>query len=56
MQNRGFVPSVIEETMQNGIGMPNKISGRMQFYDSINNISVITENGEVVTTMYGRPN
>ena len=32
------------------------VAGRVQFYDSINNISVVTENGEVVTILYGRIN
>ena len=54
MQNRGFTPSVIEETIQNGTSVPNKVSGRVQFYDPANNISVITEDGKVVTLMYGR--
>jgi len=54
MQNRGFNPSVIEETIQNGASIPNKVVGRMQFYDPENNISVITEEGKVVTVMYGR--
>ncbi len=56
MQNRGFTPSVIEETIQYGTSVPNKVAGRMQFYDSVNNISVITEDGKVVTVMYGRSN
>jgi RHS repeat-associated protein len=54
MQNRGFTPSVVEETIQSGVGMPNKIAGRIQFYDPVNNISVIIEDGEIVTVMYGR--
>ena len=56
MQDRGLMPSVIENTIQNNIGLPNKVAGRVQFYDSINNISVVTENGEVVTILYGRLN
>jgi len=54
MQNRGITPSVIEGAINNGISLPNKVSGRMQFYDSINNISVITEEGGVVTVFYGK--
>jgi hypothetical protein len=54
MQNRGLTPSVVEETIQNGVATPNKAAGRMQFHDPINNISVITENGRVVTVMHGR--
>jgi hypothetical protein len=56
MQNRGFTPSVVEETIQSGIGVPNKVTGRTQFYDPVNNISVVTENGEVITVVYGRLN
>jgi hypothetical protein len=54
MQNRGLTSSVVEETIQNGVSLPNKVAGRMQFYDPVNNISVITEDGKVVTAMYGR--
>ncbi len=56
MQNRGFTPSIIEGTIQNSAGMPNKVFGGMQFYDSVNNVSVITENGEVITVIYGKLN
>lgn len=55
MQNRGFTPSVIEETIQSGMDNMNKTSGRIQFYDPVNNISVVTEDGKVVTATYGRP-
>lgn len=54
MQDRGLMPSVIENAIQKNIVMPNKVMGRMQFYDGINNISVVTENGEVVTILHGR--
>ena len=54
MQNRGFTPSVIEQAIKDGLSSPNKVMGRMQFYDPVNNISVVTEDGHVVNTMYGR--
>ncbi|MBS0626066.1 MAG: hypothetical protein JSS32_08460, partial [Verrucomicrobia bacterium] len=54
MQNRGFTPSIVEGTIQHGTSMPNKVSGRMEFFEPINNISVITEDGKVVSVMYGR--
>jgi filamentous hemagglutinin len=54
MQNRGFTPSVVEETIKSGLNVPNKFTGRTQFYDPKNNISVITENGRIITVMYGR--
>ena len=56
MQNRGIMPSVVENAIQNCTGIPNKIAGRTQFYDSVNNISVITGDGNVVTVMHGRSN
>jgi hypothetical protein len=56
MQDRGLMPSVMENTIQNNVGLPNKVSGRVQFYDAINNVSVVTENGEVVTILHGRLN
>ncbi|NGX38597.1 MAG: hypothetical protein K1000chlam2_01771, partial [Chlamydiae bacterium] len=56
MQDRGFMPSIVEKTIQSNVGTPNKVVGRMQFYDAVNNISVVTENGEVVTILSGRLN
>ncbi len=56
MQDRGFMPSVIENAIKNNTRAPNKFAGRVQFYDSTNNISVVTENGEVVTTLHGKLN
>ncbi|MGE0669380.1 MAG: DUF4258 domain-containing protein [Parachlamydiales bacterium] len=56
MQNRGFTPSVVEETMQNGISAPNKVAGRTLFYDFENNITVVTEDNKVVTVIYGKTN
>jgi len=53
MQNRGIPPSVVENAIQHGVSAPNKVAGRTQFYDSVNKISVVTENGEVVTVLYG---
>ncbi|MFY7842685.1 MAG: DUF4258 domain-containing protein [Rhabdochlamydiaceae bacterium] len=55
MQNRGFTPSLLEETIQNGTSMSNKVTGRMQFNNPANHISVITEDGKVVAVIYGRP-
>lgn len=53
MQNRGFTPSVVEDVIRNGIKSPNKRAGRIQSYDPINDITVITENGKVITVSYG---
>jgi hypothetical protein len=43
MQNRGIIPSIVEKIIQSDVGVPNKIIGRMQFYDKLNDISVVTE-------------
>ena len=43
-------------SLKNGVEMPNKVFGRVQFYDCINNVSVVTENGGFVTTMHCRLN
>jgi hypothetical protein len=52
MQSEGFVPSVIQDAIENGqeaIGS----SGRVAYYSPENNISVITENGRVITVSSG---
>lgn len=54
MQNRGFTPSAVENTIQNFTGMPNKRPGRIQHYDPVGDISVVIENGKVVTVTYGK--
>jgi len=46
MQDQGFIPSVVENTIQNNIGLPNKYPGRVNFYDAVNNVYVVIENGE----------
>jgi hypothetical protein len=53
MQNRGIMPSVVENTIQNGIPSPDPIPGRMRFYDPENNVSVVTEGGRVVSVRFG---
>jgi hypothetical protein len=50
MQDRGYVPLVIENTIKIGKKTPNKVRGRVQYYDSKNRLRVITEiDGEIVT-------
>jgi hypothetical protein len=52
MQSEGFVPSVVQDAIENGqetIGQ----SGRVAYYSSENNITVITENGRVITVSSG---
>jgi RHS repeat-associated protein len=56
MQNRGVMPSAIENTITTGKIFPTQ-SGTTGYYDSTNNIRVIvnSETGKVVTTIRGTP-
>jgi filamentous hemagglutinin len=56
MQNRGLVPSVVENTIQQGKLFPTR-AGTTGFYDPVNNLRVITNsnNGRVVTVIPGEP-
>ena len=52
MQSEGFTPSVVEDAITHGqqsVGA----SGRVAWYSADNNITVITENGKVVTVTSG---
>ena len=54
MQNRGFTPSVIEETIQRGSHSIGKTPGTMVYYDSANDVTVILNTeGRVITGSYG---
>ena len=56
MQNRGFMPSVVENTIKQGTTFPTR-AGTTGFYDSVNNVRVITDSasGRVVTVIPGAP-
>jgi hypothetical protein len=56
MQNRGFMPSVVENTIKQGTIFPTR-AGTTGFYDSLNNVRVITDSasGRVVTVIPGAP-
>ncbi|MFM6071572.1 MAG: DUF4258 domain-containing protein, partial [Dolichospermum sp.] len=56
IQGRGLTPSVVENTIQSGQVIPGKIPGTTAHYDSINNVTVITDtaSGRVVTAAPGR--
>ena len=56
MQNRGITPTVVDHTIQTGTATAGKVPGTMAHYDSVNNITVITnsESGRVVTVSYGQ--
>uniref|UniRef100_UPI001300881E DUF4258 domain-containing protein n=1 Tax=Fastidiosibacter lacustris TaxID=2056695 RepID=UPI001300881E len=57
MQNRGIMPSVVENTIKTGQTLPTK-AGTTSFYDLVNNVRVITnsETGRIVTVIRGVPN
>jgi hypothetical protein len=56
MQNRGLMPSVIDNTIETGTIFPTK-AGTTGYYDPVNNVKVIVNSstGRVVTTIRGKP-
>ena len=52
MQDRGITPSAVKEAITYGIVIEAR-NGRKMYIDYKNNITVITENGKVVTVRYG---
>ena len=56
IQNRGVMPSVVENTIQTGNRYPTR-SGTTGYYDPVNNVRVIVDSktGRVVTTIRGKP-
>jgi RHS repeat-associated protein len=56
MQNRGILPSVVQNALENGVGFSTR-AGTAGYYDAANNVSVIvnSETGMVVTVRYGGP-
>ena len=54
MQGRGIYPSVVENTIRVSNPVYQASRGTSQYYDTVNDISVILNNkGNVVTTFYG---
>lgn len=55
MQNRGLMPSVIENAVQTGRRSADPIAGRFRFYDEVNDITVIMDEAKnkVITVMPG---
>ncbi|CAB3751839.1 hemagglutinin repeat-containing protein [Paraburkholderia humisilvae] len=54
MQDRGLTPSVIKNTIDNGVPTPSR-GGTTVFYDPKNNVSVVTNSeGKVITVKYGK--
>lgn len=56
MQGRGFMPSVVENTIQRGTTFPTG-AGTTGYFDSVNRVRVITDtaSGRVVTVIPGAP-
>ncbi len=55
MQNRGVVPSVVEDSIRNGKSFSAGNPARRQQYSPSNNITTIAEKDDVVTTRFGKP-
>jgi hypothetical protein len=55
MQDRGFMPSVIENTFVEGQTLPGSFTGTFEYYDAVNKVKVIVgESGQVITIIPGR--
>ncbi len=56
MQGRGFMPSVVENTIQRGTTFSTRV-GTTGYFDSVNRVRVITDaaSGRVVTVIPGAP-
>ena len=57
MENRRIPPSVVDDTIKNGNSAPGNRPGTTTFYDSGNNVTVVTnsETGTVITVRRGPP-
>jgi len=54
MQDRGLMPSVIKNTINNGVISDGRLGTKL-YYDKINNVSVVRNSqGKVVTVKYGK--
>lgn len=54
MQDRGIMPSVVENTIKTGVATPSR-GNTTSYYDATNNVSVVTNSsGKVVTVKYGK--
>jgi len=54
MQNRGLLPSVVENTIRTGVRSADPIVGRTRYYDAVNKVTVILEGNKVITVIPGR--
>lgn len=57
MQNRGIMPSAVENAIQTGTPFAGKTPGTVGYFDPVNKIRVIlnSETGNVVTVIRGGP-
>ena len=46
MQDRGFMPSVIENAIETGKVSPTTFPGRVEYYDPVNNLRVIVQDSD----------
>ena len=53
MQSEGLTPSVVRDAIEHGTPTQGP-SGRVGYYSSENNLTVVTEEGRVVTVTSGR--
>lgn len=55
MQGRGIYPSVVQNTINNGIPSAGNTPAETVYYDPVNNISAVvnSQNGTVVTVRQG---
>ncbi|EAQ96130.1 RHS repeat-associated core domain-containing protein [Congregibacter litoralis] len=54
MQNRGVMPSSVENAIKQGKSSPDPIPGRTRHFDSDNNVTVVSQAKKVVTVMRGK--
>ena len=54
LMERGIPPSAVKEAILYGVQTPGNVAGRISHYDAKNNITVIMEQGKVVTARYGK--
>jgi RHS repeat-associated protein len=57
MQGRGFVPSVVEDTLMTGIPSPGNLPGTTVYFNMTNNVRVVMNNntGNIITVIPGGP-
>lgn len=57
MQGRGIPPSAVDSTIQTGLPTPGYKTGTIDYYDPVNDLTVITDSdsGRVITVHQGPP-